>query len=421
MKRILLLLSFLLLAAVLVIPSVSCVKIVSDDGSGKTSNSKTATSSKKPEIVFFKAEPNTVKPGEQAMLSWQVLNVDKAEISPAVGKVDSNNVALVQPNATTKYVLTAANAAGSVQQELTVTMANVTVQKPDLVLTDLFIQTTTVYMEVKNIGNENAPGSRAAFYINGLQVTNTYVEALRAGESRKVAFDNYNWTYKIPEETPGMEIGALQYTLKACLDVENVVAEANENNNCRSFIYGKQFLYSFYTFAHMALWVSNFGTLTWPMAPGSPNGSAFKQVAMTMEDNLTWGPAVAAYPKPQSDGWIQGRFGDFYVDSMLQSRVRHFKMPSRVHFKAAVGFTSDAPANSKAKFSFIAVDDAATTYVLAEKVCTKDGKLEMFDVDLSDTEGKLRSFVLRVESQDPGGAQGAVWIDPRLEQQMKDP
>ena len=95
-------------------------------------------------------------------------------------------------------------------------------------------------------------------------------------------------------------------------------------------------------------------------------------------------------------------------------------MPPKVKFQASVGFIKDAKPGSKAKFVFIAIDDAATADVLAEKVCSNDGTLDTFDVDLSNLAGKQRSFVLRVESQDAGGSQGAVWVDAKLVQQMKE-
>ena len=99
------------------------------------------------------------------MLSWEVSNVDSVEISPTVGKVDAKSTALVQPGTTTTYVLNASNAAGTAKQEITVNVLAVTTQKPDLLLTDLFIQSTTVYMEVKNNGNEEAKGNRAILYL----------------------------------------------------------------------------------------------------------------------------------------------------------------------------------------------------------------------------------------------------------------
>ena len=385
------------------------------------STSTAGSAAAKPEIVSFKAQPDTIKPGESVMISWEVKNTASVEISPTVGKVDANSNVLVQPTATTKYVLTAANAAGSVQQELSVTVLAVAVQKPDLILTDLFIMTQTVYMEVKNTGNEDSKGCRAVLYLNNIPETNTYVEAVRAGETRKVAFDNYAWKYRIGQDEALFAFqSSLQYELRACIDTENVIAEANENNNCRTLIYGQQFVYNFYSNSHYALWVTNYGTLTWPIVEGSQYGSAFRIESATMEDNVSRGPVLGTYPQPVANGWIQGRFGDFYMDEMRTARVRHFVMPPRVRFTATVGFMKGAPANSKAKFKFIAVDDAATEYILAEKVCANDGKVDTFDVDLSGTVGKQRSFVLRVEAQDAGG-QGAVWIDPKLVQQMKDP
>jgi hypothetical protein len=74
-----------------------------------------------PVIQSFTASPAVIQPGGAATLAWQVTGAASLSISPGIGAVGSASVA-VQPAATTTYTLTAANAAGSVQAQATVTV-----------------------------------------------------------------------------------------------------------------------------------------------------------------------------------------------------------------------------------------------------------------------------------------------------------
>ncbi|HEX4330311.1 MAG TPA: hypothetical protein VH105_26225 [Burkholderiales bacterium] len=75
-----------------------------------------------PVISSFAPTPNFINPGDSATLTWAVSGADSVSISPAVGTVTGNSVA-VKPAATTIYTLTATNANGSSTQSTLVGVA----------------------------------------------------------------------------------------------------------------------------------------------------------------------------------------------------------------------------------------------------------------------------------------------------------
>ena len=61
----------------------------------------------RPEIVRFRAIPNPVEPGEEAVLSWETRNADEVEVTvnPHIGTVDPSGETTVNPVRTTIYAL----------------------------------------------------------------------------------------------------------------------------------------------------------------------------------------------------------------------------------------------------------------------------------------------------------------------------
>ncbi|MBX9746998.1 MAG: hypothetical protein K2X34_08860 [Hyphomonadaceae bacterium] len=72
-------------------------------------------------ISAFSANPATIVAGQSSMLTWQVTGATTVTINNGVGPVSSGSV-VVSPSGTTTYQLTAANAAGSVNAQATVTV-----------------------------------------------------------------------------------------------------------------------------------------------------------------------------------------------------------------------------------------------------------------------------------------------------------
>jgi hypothetical protein len=74
-----------------------------------------------PTIVSFYADRLIVTPGQQVTLSWEVLGATDVNISP-VGQVNLKDTITLQPSATTTYILTATNSAGTATAGITVTV-----------------------------------------------------------------------------------------------------------------------------------------------------------------------------------------------------------------------------------------------------------------------------------------------------------
>jgi predicted Ser/Thr protein kinase len=65
-----------------------------------------------PEVVQFVAEPQSIKYGASARLSWEVKGSIRVVIDPGVGAVEASGATEVKPDATTVYRLTATSPAG---------------------------------------------------------------------------------------------------------------------------------------------------------------------------------------------------------------------------------------------------------------------------------------------------------------------
>jgi hypothetical protein len=74
-----------------------------------------------PQIVTFVATPQSISPGQSTKLCWQVTGATAIGITPGVGtNLNANDCATVSPATTTTYTLTATNATGQIQGNVTV-------------------------------------------------------------------------------------------------------------------------------------------------------------------------------------------------------------------------------------------------------------------------------------------------------------
>jgi hypothetical protein len=90
-------------------------------GSVTATATVTVTGSSIPQIVTFVATPQNISPGQSTKLCWQVNGSSNISITPGVGtNLNSNDCATVSPATTTTYTLTAINAAGQIQGNVTV-------------------------------------------------------------------------------------------------------------------------------------------------------------------------------------------------------------------------------------------------------------------------------------------------------------
>jgi hypothetical protein len=84
------------------------------------------TAAQVPQIVTFVANPATIDAGQSTKLCWQVTNASSIQITPGVGSnLNANDCADVRPERTTTYTLTATNASGTIQANVTVNVGQV--------------------------------------------------------------------------------------------------------------------------------------------------------------------------------------------------------------------------------------------------------------------------------------------------------
>jgi len=73
-----------------------------------------------PTVNYFSSSSDTLPPDSLAILVWSVSGADSVSIDNGVGKVEAQGRCAVLPSASTTFMLTAANAAGSVTAQVTV-------------------------------------------------------------------------------------------------------------------------------------------------------------------------------------------------------------------------------------------------------------------------------------------------------------
>jgi TPR repeat protein len=79
-----------------------------------------------PSIARFLADPQSIEPGGQTMLKWQVSGATEVDIEPGIGRKPAADSLAVTPARSTTYILIAANAAGTTRGEAVVEV------KPDV-------------------------------------------------------------------------------------------------------------------------------------------------------------------------------------------------------------------------------------------------------------------------------------------------
>jgi hypothetical protein len=77
-------------------------------------------------ITSFKAEPDSIQPGQTSTLTWAVENPQGTTINPGIGVVTPRGSRRVTPAATTTYILSTKGPNGEVTKQVTVTVAGTT-------------------------------------------------------------------------------------------------------------------------------------------------------------------------------------------------------------------------------------------------------------------------------------------------------
>lgn len=376
-----------------------CVTIVREEPESTPEETAAA-----PTINHFTASPTSINQGQRTTLSWDVSGVNKVTIEPEIGTIGPTGSLQLSPSADITYTLTAANEAGSTTASASVIVFTST-GKPDLVITDVWLTGSVVNYKIANRGNADAKPTQSYFYVNGQKQATDWVDSLAAGEERTTSFSNFDWAF--PGAAGDPDAAVPTFTVKVCANTGNDVEEINEDNNCLTKIWGQTFTYDFVQNAHMAEWRSSSAVITWPKFAGNQQGSAYSE-----------GNALITCPEQVSNGWIQGKFGDFYYDpGSKTTRSRVLEVPENARFIAEVGFKQGVTSTDGVKIALGYVDEAGGIVLFPEMELYPGETSRDYTVDLSYLAGKKTEFVLRVEAKNSPEGDCVKWKDAKIVQE----
>jgi hypothetical protein len=160
--------------------------------------------------------------------------------------------------------------------------------------------------------------------------------------------------------------------------------------------------FDFNSRAKDAKWVSGTDNtiendLTYGGATDDPNGTATVADGVKMETGATSGKVLLTIPKRTDDGFIQGTYPDY----LIQSGDR---------LKGRLGFAIPSGTCSTGKLRFeIQYKAGDKTSDLGEWNVTCDGKFTTIDIDLSSLKGQTVKFILIVRSDGAFIENYAIW------------
>jgi len=364
----------------------------------------------KPTINSFAAGPTTINQGQQTVLSWDVSGATTVTIQPDIGKQGSTGSLTLTPNATVTYTLTADNDAGSTTSSTTVNVTPVVAGKPDLVITDAFLQATQVYYKIQNQGSAVAPPSTTYFYVNGQKESSNFVDSLAPGEERTQRFSNFEWLYPFLgiHENPQLP-NVITYNVEVCANAENPIAESNTGNDCLLQAWGEGFTYDFMKQAYLAKWTSSAGKLLWPMAAQSKTGAVYF---------ISYSPIMVLCPEQVNNGWIIGKYGAYFFNAESHAaEIRDINVPTLAQFTSKVGFAPGVQSPDGVTVSLGYYDEMGSLIFFNKMPVMSDGQMHDYNVDLSSLAGKQTQFVLMVQANGSPQNTCVRWQEPKITQQ----
>jgi hypothetical protein len=358
-----------------------------------------------PTINSFTASPTSISQGQRTTLSWDVSGAATITIQPEIGTVGASGSLQLTPNASVTYTLTATNQAGSATRFVSVAVTPGFAGKPDLVITDIWLMGSQVNYKLANIGSGNAKSSHSYLYVNDVKQADDWVEPLAAGEERTTSFPNFDWMFPGAAGDPAAAIA--EFTVRVCADAGNGIEESDKDNNCLTKIWGQTFTYDFVQNAHLAEWRSSAAIVTWPKFAGNQPGAAYLE-----------GNALIMCPEQASNGWIQGRFADFYYNPGTKTtRSMLITVPENARFTAQVGFKTGATSTDGVVVALGYLDEAGGIVLFPKIELYPGDKSRAYTIDLSNLAGKKTEFILRVEAKDSPEGDCVRWVEPKIIQE----
>lgn len=295
---------------------------------------------------------------------------------------------------------------------------------PDLVITQVWLDGLMVYYKIKNIGTADSPQTFSYIYLNDLMPVmggTSFVDTLKPGEERTLAFTNYQWQFDKPindNKARVLSEGYIQLPLsnnkvEVRADGENMVAELSENNNSRSTLVGMMYDSDLLRVSNLAIWKNKDGILAEPGTENTPAGAHFQIPNSDMEVT----PELQVIPQQVPNGWMQGTFGYFYsLEEWNSPSIAAIEIPAKLHFVSRVGLSRNATGSDGVTFRFGLKDLNDSITWVASKTATTPGVFEDWNIDLSQYEGQKYFFLLRVDAGASPSYDFAIWNKARLMQ-----
>jgi hypothetical protein len=173
-----------------------------------------------PVVNSFNAVPATIASGSTSTLSWNVSNALAVTISNGVGSVGLAGTRAVSPVADTTYTLTAANTAYFTQATARVTVTAAIVNKPDLIIEDIWNSGNKIYYRVRNQGTAASPLTWSTLKVDGVLRDMDAVRTLAPGASSTPTFGEYSYVCSGASDT-----------VEVTVNTTGTADESNETNN----------------------------------------------------------------------------------------------------------------------------------------------------------------------------------------------
>jgi len=326
-----------------------------------------------PVVNSFTASPPNITAGGSATLSWNVSNATSVTIDPGVGAFASSGNALVSPAATTTYILTAANAAGS----------------------------TTATTQVTVSGAPSPPG--------GLPVVNYFTAdppIISAGSFTTLSWSVSNATSVTidPGVGPVGSIGTASVSPATSTNYTLTAANASGWYSLTIGVLvtggGPHVAYDFVEMAPTAYWWTKIGAnmvaLPFPGALNDNRGFATYRNNVKLSDGNTYARVLETHPQWVDNGWISGKYSGVYVPPGAKLRIK-------------VGLINGANAGNVnfhiGKFGAVSTISLDCAYA--------DGVKEM-EVDLGAYAGQTIDFVLGTNALGSSAQDWAAWAEAKI-------
>jgi subtilase family serine protease len=141
-------------------------------------------------------------------------------ITPNIGSVDAGGSRMLSTSSDKTYVLTAINSGGTSSMSINVKAVPPEIDKGDIVIIDVFRETSMVYYKIKNNGSGISKACSAVLYVGPTRLAADYIAPLKPGEERTETFGTFSWSYRV--DTP----------VTLCIDSESENGSSNKMNNC---------------------------------------------------------------------------------------------------------------------------------------------------------------------------------------------